>query len=311
MGAGPGVIIPLHEAGQKGDDLVGGKARGLGRLLAAGYRVPDGFCIPTPAYERFLAEANLADVIHMELGRKAFSDMRWEEIWDAALRIRSAFLAISIPPDLADPIVDAFQALRPGEVAVRSSAPGEDASERSFAGLHESQVGIRDSSSLLDAVRIVWASLWSDAALLYRKELGLDVAHSRMAVVVQEFEFASVSGVAFGRDPRSPQDDKQILEAVPGSCGDLVTGAVDPDRWVLRRSTGEIEEWTKGRRLDAGSAPLLGNGDLENLHTVLLAVEGLLASPPDLEWTGRGSELTLLQARPSVSYTHLRAHETT
>ena len=36
------------------------------------------------------------------------------------------------------------------------------------------------------AVRLVWASLWSDAALLYRQELGLDVERSTMAVVVQE-----------------------------------------------------------------------------------------------------------------------------
>ncbi len=298
MGAGPGLIVPLAEALECGDDLVGGKARGLGRLLAAGYRVPVGFCITTPAYERFLENAGLADVIHMELGRKAFADMRWEEIWDAALRIRTAFLSAPLPPELVEPIVDAYGTLVPGDVAVRSSAPGEDAAERSFAGLHESRVGVGDVSSLLDAVRIVWASLWSDAALLYRKELGLDVAHSRMAVVVQEFEFASVSGVAFGRDPRTPLNDKQIVEAVPGTCGDLVSGAIDPDRWIIQRSTGEVEDWTPGRRNNAIDEPLLAGDDLETLHTHMLDVESLLGFPPDIEWTGHGAKLTLLQARP-------------
>lgn len=298
MDAGPELIVSLQEAGEIGDNLVGGKARGLGRLLARGYRVPHGYCITTSAYERFLAATGLADVIHMEMGRKFFSDMRWEEIWDAALRIRAAFLAAPLPPELADPIVDAYRNLAPGDVAVRSSAPGEDSAQRSFAGLHESLVGVGSSSSLLDAVRIVWASLWSDAALLYRKELGLDVPHSRMAVVVQEFVLAPVSGVAFGRDPRTPRADKQVVEAVPGICEDLVSGAVDPDRWILKRSTGEPVSWTPGRRSEAADRPLLGRDDLETLHRTLHDVESLLDSPPDVEWTGRAAGLTLLQARP-------------
>jgi phosphoenolpyruvate synthase/pyruvate phosphate dikinase len=32
----------------------------------------------------------------------------------------------------------------------------------------------------MDHVRLVWASLWSDAALLYRRELGLDVSKSSL-----------------------------------------------------------------------------------------------------------------------------------
>lgn len=298
MGPGPGLIVPLSKAGDTGDAWVGGKAVGLGRLSAAGYRVPAGFCIATPAYEQFVEGAGLDEVIQMELGRKAFEDMRWEEIWDAALRIRTAFLSTPLPPQLADPIVEAYGTLKPGAVAVRSSAPGEDAVERSFAGLHESLIGVEDASRLLDAVRIVWSSLWSDAALLYRKELGLDLVHSRMAVVVQEFAFAPVSGVAFGRDPRAPRGDRQIVEAVPGTCEDLVSGAVDPDRWVMKRSTGELESWRPGDRDDAADETLLSRNDLARLHRNLIEVESLLGSPPDIEWTGRGLEFTLLQARP-------------
>jgi phosphoenolpyruvate synthase/pyruvate phosphate dikinase len=39
--------------------------------------------------------------------------------------------------------------------------------------------------AVLDTVCVVCASLWSDAALLYRRELALDPPRSRMAVVVQ------------------------------------------------------------------------------------------------------------------------------
>ncbi len=55
--------------------------------------MPDGFFVTTNAYEYFLENQELARLIRMELGRKPFESMRWEEIWDVALRIRSAFLA--------------------------------------------------------------------------------------------------------------------------------------------------------------------------------------------------------------------------
>ncbi len=292
------VIVALAQAGDCEDDRVGGKARTLGRLIDAGYRVPAGFVIDTRAYTSFVHSAGLAAMIQMELGRKPLASMRWEEIWDAALRIRAAFLGAAIPPAIADAIRDAHAKLSRGSVAVRSSAPGEDSSDRSYAGLHESLVGVENADALLDAVRIVWASLWSDAALLYRRELQLDVAHSRMAIVVQEFITASVSGVGFGVDPRRPEADREVVEAVPGLCEDLVSGAVDPDRWILKRSSGEIVEWRAGDRHDDTAQPILERADLETLHQILRSVESFLGRPPDVEWTGRSGDLTLLQARP-------------
>jgi pyruvate,water dikinase len=288
----------LAEAGDCAEDLVGGKARTLGRLLGAGYRVPGGFAITVRGYERVVESAGLQAKIQMELNRKRFSAMRWEEIWDAALRIRSAFLAAPMPDDVADPVRAAYRQLAAESVAVRSSAPGEDASGQSHAGLHESLVGVRDEQGLLDAVRIVWASLWSDAALLYRRELGMDVSRSRMAVVVQAFVTAAPSGVGFGIDPRDPDGDRALVEAVPGPCEDLVSGLVDPDRWIMKRSNGEIVQWTAGHRGDRTAPPLLARDDLALLHRTLQSVESLLGCPPDVEWTGDAAKLTLLQARP-------------
>jgi len=292
------LILDLEQAVGAPEAEIGGKARGLGRLIAAGHRVPPGFCLTSRAYDDFVAQGSLAGFIRMELGRKDFGEMRWEEIWDAALRIRSAFLAHPVPDRVASELRRAYADLDHPLVAVRSSAPGEDSATRSFAGLHESLVGVQGEDSLLDAVRIVWASLWSDAALLYRTELGLDVARSSMAVVVQEFVSAPVSGVGFGTDPRYPEKDRQMIEAVPGPCEDLVSGAVDPDRWILKRSSGEVMTFTPGHREGSEARPILVREDLDLLHQTLRSLETILASPPDLEWTGRGPGLTLLQVRP-------------
>ena len=300
MDSGVRWIVPLGEAADCEERLIGGKAAKLAQLAQTGYRVPGGFFITTKAYEHFLEDQNLARLIRMELGRKSFVTMRWEEIWDVALRIRSAFLATPIPQSLAQAIMAAVEELGAEKpLAVRSSAPGEDSANRSFAGLHESVVGVVGTDAVLDAVRVVWASLWSDAALLYRQELALDPALSRLAVVVQEVIDEDRSGVAFGRDPREAGRNQAIVEAVPGPCGDLVDGLVDPDHWILDRRSGRVLEWRAGEREgEEEGKPILQTSDLNNLHQMLLQVESLFQWPPDTEWTGRGERFTLLQARP-------------
>ena len=197
------LLIRLADLEQNDEKIVGGKAAKLGQLARAGFKVPNGFCLTTRAYEAFLRDANITTAIRMELGRKSMDEMRWEEIWDAALRIRAMFLAHPLSDRLHDAVAEGLSGLDSSTpLAVRSSAIGEDSAGRSFAGLHESIIGVRGTRAVEDAVRLVWASLWSDAALLYRKELGLDPARSRMAVLVQEMVDADRSGVAFARDPR-------------------------------------------------------------------------------------------------------------
>jgi pyruvate,water dikinase len=302
MGSHPSWIVPLAEAARAGDGLVGGKAARLGALIQSGFSVPRGFCITTWAYEQFVAEAGLGSYVAMEMGRKPLDTMRWEELWDAALRIRSAFLRADVPEALAAQIRGALANLvGHGTVAVRSSAPGEDSQHLSFAGLHESIVGVQGDRAVVDAVRTVWSSLWSDAALLYRRELSLDPSRSRMAVLVQAVELADCSGVAFGRDPRSPDADRAVIEAVPGPCALLVDGSLDPDRWILTRSSGELVEWRPGRRGSADDGPLLDARDLEHLLGMLRRIETRFSWAPDVEWTGRAPHTVVLQARPITS----------
>ncbi len=295
-----GLLIPLHGGADLDEGLTGGKAGSLARLCRAGYAVPRGFCLTTRAYEEFVEVSGIRATIAMEMGRKRIDEMRWEEIWDAALRIRAMFVGHPLSDALREAIADAVRELDPSvSLAVRSSAVGEDSAGRSFAGLHESVLGVRGARGVEDAIPIVWASLWSDAALLYREELDLDPARSRMAVVVQEMVEADRSGVAFARDPRSPGAERAIVESVAGPCQLLVDGEVDPDRWELDRQSGRVLAWRAGEREDGSEAvPLLEARDLERVLEILLSIEELFGWPPDMEWTGRHDSLKVLQARP-------------
>ena len=300
MGSDRPLLIPLDAPGQWDEQLVGGKAAKLAQLMSAGFEVPRGFCLTTRAYEAFVKEAGITAAIRMELGRKSLEEMRWEEIWDAALRIRAAFLAQPLSGLLRKTVAEGLRGFDASTLlAVRSSAIGEDSAGRSFAGLHESIIGVRGQQAVEHAVRLVWASLWSDAALLYRRELGLDPAHSCMAVLVQEVVDADCSGVAFARDPRDLHRECAVIESVPGPCGLLVDGLVDPDHWELDRKTRCIIAWLPGQRDDMQQhTPLLEARDLEQILETLLSIEQLFGWSPDMEWTGKSGSLTVLQARP-------------
>jgi pyruvate,water dikinase len=240
--------------------------------------------------------------------------MRWEEIWDTALRIRNLFAQTLIPADLSEAIEPFIQSMfGHGAVAVRSSAPGEDSSKTSFAGLHESYVNIHGKEAILNHIRLVWASLWSDRALLYRQELGLDVENSTMAVIIQEMIDGERSGVVFGR---SPIDDTQaVIEAVYGLNQGLVDGTVEPDRWILDRKTGEILSHHPAARekvLKTAAAgvylemlpqgleniPPLKSEEVLEVFRLALKAESYFGKPQDVEWTYKGGDLYLLQARP-------------
>jgi phosphohistidine swiveling domain-containing protein len=292
-------VISL-DAASCDDQRIGGKAAQLARLRRAGFRIAPGFCVTVAAYEQFLRDTQLQLVVQMELGRKPFGELRWEELWDTALRIRNRFSVANIPLAVAQSICRAVRLLGTRTpVAVRSSAPGEDSAQRSFAGLHESFLHVKGEEAVLESVRLVWASLWSDAALLYRQELTLDPLTSRMAVLIQEMRTEDRSGVAFGRDPRTDENDRAVIEAVPGPCSGLVDGSVDPDHWLMSRATRQVVSFRSGRReSDEQAAPLLQQSDLESLLAVVDQVESRLGWCPDVEWTGRANRLTVLQARP-------------
>lgn len=313
------LVLPFERITETDRPRVGGKAYALSIMSRKGAKVPSGVCVTVDAYRRYVKRTGLAGRIRLELSRKSFAEMRWEEIWDAALRIRNMFLTTPLPQPLyraiSSPLLQRF-----GDTAVvvRSSAPDEDSRKASFAGLHESYVNIRGNEAIINHLRLVWASLWSDAALLYRRELGLDVIKSSMAVVVQEIVAGERSGVAFGRDPNN--ETRSVIEAVHGLNQGLVDGTVEPDRWLLDRNRGRIISHVPAVREsrvitnERGVAaeflpqklkqrPPLDENEILDIYRLLLTAEEVFGSAQDMEWTIKGKELYLLQSRPITTTT--------
>jgi len=307
-------ILSLVQALESSPQKVGGKAYALALAEKSGFLVPNTLCLTTDLYDEFMGTGGLRERIQLELHRKPFEHMRWEEIWDCALRIRNRFLTTPMQEALSARLTEVLVSdFSDRAVVVRSSAPEEDTVSASFAGLHESVVNVSGPAAILEAVRRVWASLWSDGALIYRQELGMDVETSAMAVVIQEIVVGDRSGIAFTRDFNDP--DRSVIEAVYGLNAGLVDGAVDPDRWRVDRTTGGIvshaptprEKKTVGGKtgivlvdLDPSerARPPLSEEDVGAVFLMAMKVEALFGRPQDVEWTFSGGRLYLLQSRP-------------
>lgn len=290
------LIIPLEEARDYDVTIVGSKARNLSLFLNQGFKVPEGFSITTKAYLDFVKENKLAQKIDSELNRKSWDDMRWEEMWDASLRIRSSFLKTPLKP--------ALKSIIRGEIAkygsnvkfsVRSSSPVEDSAEHSFAGIHESYLNI-SPQEIPEYVKLVWASLWSDRAILYRRELSLNPLLSSISVLVQRMVEEPVSGLAFSKNPTG-RDQNLVIEAVKGLCSDLVDNIKEPEEWKINPQGGVVEH----HRPEEYPQSLLTPVELENLRRKILSIQDYFQNPVDVEWTGIGSHLTILQVRPITS----------
>lgn len=308
-------LLRLEEVTERQKPGIGGKAFALAVLARSGFQVPDALCVSTRAYELFVQENDLSRRIALEMGRKPFEAMRWEEIWDSALRIRNLFAKSRLPAglesELAWGIAGQFGESR---VSVRSSAPGEDSGSTSFAGLHESFVNVRGLQDILERIKLVWASLWSDRALMYRKEIGLDPLKSAMAVLIQEMAAGDCSGIVFGKNPND--GSQAVIESVHGLNQGLVDGTVEPDRWLLDRKTGWILKRQPASRRESIMLPFpegvrlvdcppekqalspLDDQMVRRVFDLALRAEEQFGQPQDMEWTFQADDLLLLQSRP-------------
>ena len=130
----PTLILPLNTE-TASLFLVGGKGANLARLARAGFPVPGGFLVTTPAYVAYVAANDLtewAPATAKAAAATAPDDLTALEAASQAIRAR--FAAGALPPELAGALTAAYAALGRPAVAVRSSATAEDLPDLSFAG---------------------------------------------------------------------------------------------------------------------------------------------------------------------------------
>src|SRR5256884_6528457 len=308
--------------------LVGGKAANLGELTNAKLPVPPGFCVTTTAYALVAADAGLQSVLDTHATSQAGEGGDAQRLTEMAQAARHCILAAPIPTEIADAITGAYGVLGSGEpipVAVRSSATAEDLPFASFAGQQDTYLNIVGVEAVLDAVRRCWASLWTDRAVSYRESLGLDQSNVKLAVVVQRRVQSSVGGVLFTANPVTGKRRQAVIDANPGLGEAVVSGATNPDHFVVNTATGEIIERRLGDKRvvisgtagggtlrseasDGSKEACLTDEQIRALAELGAHVEAYYGSPQDTEWAiDPSGQLWLTQSRPITTLSPLPA----
>ncbi|WP_370179493.1 phosphoenolpyruvate synthase [Rhodococcus wratislaviensis] len=307
-------VKPIDQLGLSDAPSVGGKAANLGELTRARYPVPPGFAVTAEGYLQAMDEAGVRDTLREHGLPPAGADDT--ALTEASQQLRATVLAAPVSAALRAEILGAYRELGDGSprVAVRSSAPAEDAADTSFAGIHDSFIGVSGDDALIEAITRCWASLWSERALTYRSVQGVTEEPS-IAVVVQLMVGADQSGVVFTADPRTGARDRIVVEAATGLGEVVVGGQVEPDTYVVAKSgfavldahigsqsfsitadaegqhSVEIPVAARGRRV-------LTDQQLERLALLAVAVEEHYHVPQDLEFAFDENRLWIVQTRP-------------
>jgi rifampicin phosphotransferase len=188
-----------------------------------------------------------------------------------------------VPAEVATALFDAVRAWGEVPLAVRSSGVEEDSAEASYAGLFTTVLNVRGNAALVKAVGECRASAFNARVTSYAGS-----EPPRLAVLVQPMVAAEAAGVAFTADPVTGERGCVVIDAVVGIGERLVSGAVTPDRWVIRGD--EYQHSAEEQAIDVRHA--------RSIADLARRVEAELGGPQDIEWALVDDEVILLQARP-------------
>lgn len=322
---------------------VGGKTASLGEMVRSlspqGIRIPNGFAITVDGYWDHLQahklKDGLADLLR-ELKDSSDTDLTSKAYW-----ARQLILSSPLPPALEQELLDAYRELsreseeRFTDVAIRSSATAEDLPSASFAGQQETYLNVRGEAQVLENCRKCFASLFTERAISYRNQLGIDHLKVGLSVCVQKMVRSDLgaSGVMFTIDTETGFPQVVLINSSYGLGENIVQGTVNPDEFlvfkptlrdglkpILRRQLGTKEfrliydqggeKLTKNVPVPAEEREKLSLNDEEVLTLARWAVlveqhYGALRGTPtpmDMEWAkdGKSGQLYLVQARPET-----------
>ncbi len=232
--------------------LVGGKGANLGEMTQLGIPVPPGFCVTAEAYKYFVENVKVEDGRTLQewimdvVSRTNVDDSK--ELLENTAKIREKIISMDMPKEIAAEILEAYHQLSQRfnkdavYVAVRSSATAEDLPDASFAGQQETYLDVYGDEDVLKNVQKCWASLWTARATFYRAKQGFDHRRVYLSAVVQKMVNSKTSGVMFTANPVTNDRSEIMINAAWGLGEAVVSGAVSPDEYIVKKGTWEIKE---------------------------------------------------------------------
>lgn len=318
-------IYPLSQLTKEHNDIVGKKCANLGELTQGGFHVPPGFALSVVAYDRFMKETEATDRLLKILANFKANpeDVADTEKYDVlSKQIRSVVESIKMPPDMEQTVRQHYADLcrQTGKndlfVATRSAGPV------SHPGQYETYLNVSGADDVVAYVIRVWASTFNTRSIIARARLGLPLHYDPIGVAVLTMVDSKAAGVMFTINPINGDRSKVALEAGFGFGEAVVSGNVNPDRYLVNKVTLEIEESVisdkcnefaynpatrsmeyKELPSERRKCPCLKEQEIIELTKIAKKVEAHFGVPQDIEFAVSGSlpfpeSIFLVQARP-------------
>lgn len=290
------------------EDLVGKKGFSLFRTRDMDVPVPAFMVISSAIFSEYIADTLGSDLstsssikdINRKILSGAFSEQLTSEIQQGYSRL-SGF-------------TDSW-------VAVRSSIVAPIGQRGlTFAGQLSTVLNVRGLSDLLEAIKSVYASAFTEKVASYLATRNSSIAEIKVAVVIQKMIQSEASGVVYTVDPISQDSRFLTIEAVFGLGDVIASGEITPDQYILEKETLKFkekkivpQEWMVVRKAQSEKGKdttqkvhisknwqyqqKLDNKYLEELAKISMLIEKKAQKPQDIEWVFEGGRIWILQIR--------------
>ncbi len=296
------------------ESTVGRKGLSLFQLKDMDIPIPDFFVISPTLFDKVVSQSLLRDSkIFFEKSKnpdesEVLKSLLQSEIEDKDIEeILSAYTKIS-------GFTEAW-------VSVRSSVVYPANPQVSFSGIFSTELNVRGGKALLESIKKIYASLFTDDVVAYASSKGVNLADVKLAIVVQKMIQAEVSGVSFTVDPITQDLGKLSIEAVYGLGDTISLGELTPDTYLLKKKDLEIlekkiapQEWMKIRSVTGQTSKkestervTISNSwshrqkvedkYLKEIAKISLIVENKLRKPQNIEWVMSGGKVWVLQSK--------------
>ncbi len=313
--------------------VTGPKGANLGELrFAFGETVPTGFVIPFGAFRRVLDQSiepggpsvwNWMKARYAQIDRAQGYEKK-QLIAETLERLRSWIKQVdpgaAFEVQLRSDLETHFGSDDRGGVFVRSDTNVEDLPGFTGAGLNQTIPNVIGYDAILQAIREVWSSPFTERAYSWRQAHMNKPEYVFPAVVVQRAFASEKSGVMVAADVESGDQNfitvavnEGVSGAVDGQPAEgllidtrsgetkLLSQATTPDRTVLANDGGV------SKRPASGGDVVLTQSEIKQLVAFAKGVPARFPSlrtasgdpvPADIEFAFRGGKLALLQIRP-------------
>ena len=328
-------VLNFEDLGKEDIQTVGGKNASLGELIKAGIRVPPGFAVTTASYVDFTGTGGIHDEIFATLDRMKTDDIA--SLNATSEEIQRVISRGQISEAIHASISGAYGALCETcrsdtvPVAVRSSATAEDLPTASFAGQQDTYLWIEGLDRIVEKIQLCWASLFTPRAIDYRIRNNFPHDKVLISVGVQKMVNARAAGVMFSLNPTDGDPSKVVIEGSWGLGETVVSGSVNPDKFVVDKVVMETSERTvsakhiecvfdpeRGGTVDADVDPerqctcCLDDREVKELVKLAKHIEKHYGRAMDIEWSiDKGMDfpenIFIVQARPETVWSRKKA----